>query len=216
MNNNKVEIENRVAKLIANGYQIKIGKYFEEAIEIFRVEAGLFILFTVVVAVMESVSAGLGFVLAAPFTVGYYIVAQRIKHKQEVKFEHFFDGFNKNLGGMVLLSIVSTVFIILGIMLCVLPGIYLAIAYSFAIPLVYFADYDFMEALEASRKWISKQFIDFFIFAVVILVINILGAAVFGVGLLVSIPLSYVMMYVAFEDILSQANTGKNQVTLFE
>lgn len=215
MSINKIEIEKKVSDLTERGYQVKIGKYFEEAIDIFRKESGLFILFTVVIAVMESISAGLGFVIAAPLTAGYYIVAQKIKHGQEIKFEHFFDGFNKNLGKLVLLSLVSTIFIVIGLVLCVVPGIYLAIAYSFAVPLVYFADYDFMEAMDASRKWISKQFFDFFIFVLVLLVMNIIGAVVYGIGLLVTIPLSYIMTYIAFEDILTQAKGNDNQVTLF-
>ncbi len=99
---------------------------------------------------------------------------------------------------LVLLSIVSSILIGIGFLLLLLPGIYLSVAYLFAVPLVVFYRLEFWTGLETSRKLITRQWFIYFILMVIITVLNMVGAAVFVIGLLVTLPLSAAIVLTAF------------------
>jgi ABC-type antimicrobial peptide transport system permease subunit len=56
--------------------------------------------------------------------------------------------------------------------------------------------------MEYSRKLVTKNWWQFFGLAIVLGLINVLGALVLGIGLLVTIPASGLAVYAAFESIV--------------
>ncbi len=74
--------------------------------------------------------------------------------------------------------------------------------YSFAVVNAHFFKAQAWQSLEASRKVIQKKFFHFFGLIIIIMLINILGILCLLVGLLVTVPLSYTIMYSAFDDIM--------------
>jgi uncharacterized membrane protein len=91
--------------------------------------------------------------------------------------------------------------IIVGILL-LLPAIYLGIAYTFAIPLIIDRRMDFWPAMETSRKLITKKWFGFFGFSIVLGLINMGGALICGLGLLLTVPLSVCAIAAAYENIV--------------
>ena len=91
---------------------------------------------------------------------------------------------------------------VIGFALLILPGIYLAVAYLFAQPLVIDKGADFWQAMETSRKLITKKWFSFFGLLLVLFLLNLAGAILLGVGLLVTIPLSSCILAAAYEDIV--------------
>lgn len=87
-------------------------------------------------------------------------------------------------------------------MLLIIPGFYLLIAYTFAIAFVAARNFDFWEALESSRKVITKNWFSFFAFGIVLFLINVVGFLIFGIGLLVTVPVSQCAIAAAFQDIV--------------
>jgi uncharacterized membrane protein len=130
-----------------------------------------------------------------------YKTIRKMRANQEVSFNDFFEGFKLDAGQVIGLAIVSTIMILLGIVCLVIPGIYLAVAYSFAIPLFSVVEKDFWGCMEMSRKIISKNWFGYFGFLIVLGLLNIAGAICLGVGLLVTIPVTYCAVYIAFEKI---------------
>jgi len=88
------------------------------------------------------------------------------------------------------------------------PGIYLGVAYSFTTALIVDRKFDFWEAMETSRKVISKRWFSFFGFVLVLVLINIVGALLLGVGLLFTIPLTMCAIAAAYQDILGLSATS--------
>ena len=82
-----------------------------------------------------------------------------------------------------------------------LPVIYFGIAYSWSYLFVVFYKMQFWDAMESSRKLITKKWFLFFAFYFVIGIIAVAGMIVLCIGLLFTIPAMYCMMYAAFEDI---------------
>lgn len=209
--------EKKVNELIAGGYQFDMGKYISEGWDLFQKNAGAFIGFTALVVVITGIMALIPFIgsvgqmlVVVPLNAGFFIVARKLHRGEHTEFGDFFKGFDY-FGGLVLASLIGGVMIVVGLVLLIIPGIYLAIAYSMVTCMVIFARMDFWPALEASRKVISKNWFSFFGFAIVLGLINLLGVICLGVGILVTIPLTYCAAFSAFNHIVG-ADPPEDQV----
>jgi hypothetical protein len=87
-------------------------------------------------------------------------------------------------------------------LLLLIPAIYLSVAYTLAIPFVVDKKLPFWDAMEASRKLISKKWFSWLGLLLVLGLLNFLGAIPFGLGLLITIPLAFCTLAVAYEDIV--------------
>ncbi|MFZ4677880.1 MAG: hypothetical protein ACOYM4_19680 [Nodosilinea sp.] len=207
--------------LINRDYEVKIGDYFSRGWEIFKQKALLFVLFTLLLILIQIILAVLPYplgsssengpkggilnfafnVITPALTAGYYFVAFQLARGRSAVFGDFFQGFNKFLP-LFLTSLVSGILTVIGFALLILPGIYLAVAYLFAQPLVIDKGADFWQAMETSRKLITKKWFSFFGLLLVLFLLNLAGAILLGVGLLVTIPLSSCILAAAYEDIV--------------
>jgi hypothetical protein len=201
-------IQEKVDTLAVQGYEFNLSFYISEGYNLFKQNVGGFILFTVVYFAILMSLAFIPFLgslasaaLGAPLLAGCYMAAKRVRQGETVEFGQFFDGFK--LGAPIfLVGLISQLVTLLGFVLLIIPGIYLAIAYAFATFFVTFHGMDFWPAMEASRKVISKNWFGFFGFFLVLGLINMAGAIALGVGLLVTIPVTYCAIYIAFAEIV--------------
>lgn len=208
-----------IESIIQQGYAVKISDYIRQGWELFKQNALGFVLFTLIYAIIASLGranerlASLGaivnLVVSGPLTAGYYIVALKLLRERTTTFSDFFRGFN-NFLPFFLAYIVTSILIGIGMILLIIPGIYLAIAYMFAVPFIVARKLDFWEAMESSRKLISKNWFSFFAFGLALLAINIVGALFLGVGLLVTIPLSFCAIAAAYVDIVGLPMTSSD------
>ncbi len=76
------------------------------------------------------------------------------------------------------------------------------IGFTFSQYILVFGKKGAMEAITLSFKIVWKKFISFFLFFIVIFLINIAGAICLVVGLLYTIPLSMCAMYAAYDSIV--------------
>jgi uncharacterized membrane protein len=107
------------------------------------------------------------------------------------------------------------ILIVVGFMLLVLPGIYLAVAYSFALPLIVDKKIGVWEAMELSRKTITKQWFSFFGLGIVAALFLIVSAIPFGIGLIWSLPTVYIaygLLYHRLFDDVDEVNKIEEEV----
>lgn len=83
----------------------------------------------------------------------------------------------------------------IGFILLALPGIYLSIAYVFTLPLIVDKNMTVWEAMEFSRKSVTKHWFKVFGLIFLLSLIFGLGALAFGLGLIWAIPLLSVTLY---------------------
>lgn len=102
-----------------------------------------------------------------------------------------------------LLYVSMVVLMLIGFVLLIIPGIYLAVAYSMAIPLLVEKNMGIWEALETSRKTIHKCWFRMFGLYVVITVLIILALLPLGIGLIWAVPLVNVVMGVVYRNLFS-------------
>ncbi len=196
------DFESKLDDLKSRGYRVKIEEYLRKGIEIFRKAPELFILYTILHLVVMPFG---GIFLVGPLTAGFIIVSARLDNNQKVNFENFLDGF-KLFAPLFLVAIVIWIVVFFGFLLFVLPGIYLSVSYVFAMHFVIFEKLDFWEAMEASRKLVSREWFSIFGFVIVLAFLNFLGVLFFGVGVVVTIPVSMAAMYAGFKDIYLNSN----------
>ena len=103
---------------------------------------------------------------------------------------------------LFLCSLVAGLLISGGLIFCLLPGIYLAVAWQFALPLIIDKRLDFWPAMELSRKIITRHWWSFFGLALLSTAINLVGTLLCGVGAFVTAPVTMLALMYAYEDII--------------
>lgn len=213
-------------------YEVNIGQYFSRGWDIFKQYALAFIAYTVLLGIiagalsllpsplgMQTSGDGPGggnllFSIVSPvLSAGFYIVAFQIARNRPKSFGDFFKGFNKFLP-LFLLALVSGILIALGMVLLIIPGIYLAVSYLFAQPLVIDKNLGFWEAMETSRRLITKKWFSFFGLVLLLALLNLAGLIVLGVGLLVTAPWSSCIVAAAYEDIVGLNSVAEGTGTI--
>jgi hypothetical protein len=119
-----------------------------------------------------------------------------------------FSGFSLAFLQLGLAGLVSALLICVGLLLCVLPGIYLAVGYTFALPLVIDKKYDFWAAMEVSRRVVHKQWWTLFGLLIVAFLINVVGILACFVGWIVAAPISIAAIMYAYEDLFGLRGNG--------
>jgi len=190
----------RTSELIHSGYNVRIETYLKRGWDILQMRTNYFVLFTVAFFVLSSIPF-----LSIPLSAGFLLVAHYLSSGKEVYFEDFFDGF-RHFAAFFLFTIVSGILIFLGFLALILPGIYLSVGYVFAPFYIIFGKMDFWLAMETSRKLVHREWFSIFGFLIVLVLLNVLGFLALGIGLLITVPLSYCAMYAAFDDIVGVSN----------
>ncbi len=197
-------IKQKTEHLIQQGYETDAGSYIRRGWEIFQDNMGLFVAYTLIMFLIGILSAFIPFgslLVSGPLTAGFYIVANKISKGEPYEFGTFFKGFDFFVP-LLLYSLISGIFVALGLVALILPGIYLAVAYTFVPLFIVFGKMEFWDSMEFSRNMVTKKWWDIFGFVLLLVLINIVGALAFVVGLLFTIPITYCAIYAAFEDIV--------------
>lgn len=191
------DFNSRIDELIRTGYRVRIEEYIRTGFDVFRKAPELFLLYTLLYLAVMPFG---GFIISGPLTAGFFIASSLIMNNKPLVFENFFDGFRLFVPLFLVMLIVG-ILVFFGFLLFIIPGIYLSVAYSFAIHFVIFEKLDFWEAMEASRKLVNREWFSIFGLIIVLGLLNFAGALAFGVGIILTIPISYAALYAAFEDI---------------
>lgn len=96
-------------------------------------------------------------VFAGVFYGGLYCVFLKRIRGEAVSMGDTFFGFGSNFGQLALVGFISWLLMELGFVLCVVPGIYLMVAWIFSVPLVVDRQLEFWSAMELSRKVVTRM-----------------------------------------------------------
>ena len=192
--------------LINSDYQIKISNWFSSGWKIFKKDAGVSIAFAVLAGICYLLLSRIpfaGLLVLYPIIAGFIIVSLISFRNQTVEFKNYFGGF-RHLIPLLVFTILSTIFIFIGVLLLIVPGVYLSVAYLFTPCLIVDKNIDFWPAMEISRKKVNKHWFGLFGFSILIILLNIIGCLSFFVGLFITIPLSTCIITAAYKDIFKE------------
>src|SRR5262249_35896302 len=96
------------------------------------------------------------FVLQGVFYGGLYVVFLKRIRGQIASVGDLFSGFSSHFGQLLLVGFLTGLLAFIGLFCCLLPGIYLKIAWIFAIALVADKGLEFWSSMELSRKLTTR------------------------------------------------------------
>lgn len=150
--------------------------------------------------VVEMVVGIFASALAYPFMAGINMIGIRRAADQPISFNDIFSHFGRTVP-LVITAIISMLLIYLGMILLIIPGLYLAIAYMLAIPLVVERGLSPWQALETSRKAITQHWFKVFGLFLLLGLITGISAIPLGIGLVWTIPLFTVAIGILYRTI---------------
>lgn len=138
--------------------------------------------------------------LLSPMAAGLYMIT--IKHSVGAKIGvgELFSYFHKILP-IFLTTILIYLLVGIGLILLIIPGIYLLVCFSFSLFLVVEKDMSPIEALKTSRKAVHQQWFQTAGLLLLSVLVCILGAVALLVGLLWAIPLTALTLALVYRDV---------------
>ena len=108
----------------------------------------------------------------------------------------------------ILSTLIYVIMVTLGLIFLVVPGIYLAIRYQFYSYLIVDKDLDVMGSLKKSAEITKGASLNLALFGLMMIGINLLGVLALGVGLLVTLPVTWLASAFVYRKLESSATTG--------
>jgi len=138
--------------------------------------------------------------------IGYCKIMLKINDGEHPKFLEIFDEYRtfwRYLGTLILYSIT----ILGGLILLIIPGVFWAVRFSFSPMIVVDTKLGPIAAMKESFSISKDNFWKLFWFFVVICLMNFVGLIFFGIGLLITVPVSLLAYIKVYRD-LSQKRAG--------
>jgi uncharacterized protein DUF4339 len=112
-----------------------------------------------------------------------------------------FAGFSKRFLTLVGIGLLFSIFVSVGLCLLVIPGVYLFVAYVFAPVLAVDKGLGYWDAMETSRRVVTRSWWRVAGLVLLIIALLALGTLALGVGIFVAIPLAAGAIAYAYEDL---------------
>lgn len=198
----------KLEQLRIKGYDFDLKDIFSRAWQMFLKQPVMSMAYTMLIISLQLMATiylqeftfVFAMFLAPPLYSGFYLAANRVSLGLPVIYPDFFKGFSFYMP-VFSIWLIGQILVALGLFAFIIPGIYLAVGYSFAVLMALFGGFDFWTALEESRKLITVRWWKFFVFTLILIIINLLGILMLGLGLLVTIPITFYATYILFEDL---------------
>jgi uncharacterized membrane protein len=196
------------ADFIERAGKLDIGSCYERSWALLKADFWPIVGVTFVATVAPSLLARiplLGIVaalaIAGALKGGLYAYFLKRARGQPAEFGDAFSGFGAAYGSLLLASLVVAVLTAAGLVLLILPGVYLAVGYAFTYLLIVDRKLGFWEAMEVSRRVITSQWWRLFGMVLLAIAFAILGLVCLVVGIFVAMPLIVGAFTYAYEDL---------------
>jgi len=192
-------------EILARDYELNVRSCLSRALALFKRD------FWPVLGVTALIFWLMGAVgiVGGPLVGGLCLYFLKKIRGETARVETAFSGFHLALLQLFLAGLVGGIFTLLGLVCLYLPGIFLAGVTIFAMALVIDKQLDFWPAIKLSAKTMSKHWGKFLGFMVVLTLISLAGALVFGFGLFLAMPIVFGAMMYAYEDIFGRVTPSQ-------
>ena len=150
-------------QILAREPQLRLGECLLSGWSFFASNAGFVVAGVFLVWFMNLVMAFFPFIggivyllLSGVTSGGLYLACVRRMRGEPVGVGNVFDGFRLCFVQLMLAGALTQLLAQLGLMLCLLPGVYFFVAWKFALPLVADKRLEFWSAMELSRKVVTR------------------------------------------------------------
>lgn len=192
------------AEYLSRGGSVDVGGAISRGWELVRDNMAVFVGATLLAWLIAVAVPVIGWLIGPVLMGGLdYMYIRRIRG-EAVQVGDVFAGFNVALLNLVLAGVVKWVITSVGFLLCLLPGIYLAVGYVFALALIMDKKMEFWPAMEVSRQVVHRHWWSMFALLIVLVIIVCLGVLACIVGVLITAPIAAASLMVVYEDLFGQ------------
>jgi|GEM_PF-202444 len=189
-----------------NSHQYDLGTWIVDGWHVIRDELVGYMIAAFILALILVIALRIHVLIyiaiGGPLKAGFFLMT--INHMRTGKPPHIgdlFQPYNRYVP-ITLAFLLMSAFSAIGFDLCLVPGIIVLGIYLFTFLFIIDKGYDFWEAMEASRRVVSRDYMLFFLFALVLLVLNFAGLIFFIIGLLITLPLQFAAIACAYRQIV--------------
>ena len=172
------------------------GRWIGLGWQIVREDLGNFLLITLIAAALTMVGS---FLVAGPLVAGMFIAVRRKMLEGQMEIGDLFAGFNLFIDSF-LIFIVSSIFCLIGLAFCIFPAFIVAAFYLYSYLYLVDRKQSFWDAMESSRRLAKGHLGGYILFVVLLLLLNLFGLLLLGVGVLITIPVSVAAVSVAYKE----------------
>jgi uncharacterized membrane protein len=177
---------------------VQTGKWISEAWELVKTDIPMFALLTLIVA---AVGSAVPIVLQGAMAIGFHIAIIRRIRTGKLDIGDCFKGFDFLVPSLVAAFLIA-VFVTLGMLACIVPGLILYAMYQFTYLFILDKRLDFWPAMQASSELVKKDLMGFTLFALALIGLNFAGALACGVGVFITMPITVVAVTMAYRDLV--------------
>ena len=210
LNPEQLGIVNRAKNAVS---PFDIGACFNIALAALKRDLLNIVLANFVIGLVITLVCGLGLIpiigwiavilLVPPLVIGFIRFNAKCVRGQPATLGDCFSGFDV-FGTSVLSYILLVLLVLVGTVLCILPGIYLAIAYTFVWNLLADRKGSAWECLEMSRQAVTAHWGWAFLLTIVAQIIANAGLIACFVGVLATMPLYGLMLAAAYRRLFAE------------
>ncbi|MEE8483456.1 MAG: hypothetical protein V3S46_02570 [Nitrospinota bacterium] len=186
--------------------------WLAEAWKLFKKNAPAYVisalLFIAVMLLSQFIPYVGGILVTGPIMVGLYLVIGDQLEGRDFDAARIFAGFSYFVPAFMA-NLIITIFSTVGFFLLIVPGIIIGSWYLFTFLFIIDRDMDFWAAMEASRQVAFNDIIGFAFFYATLIGLNAIGFLLFAVGLFITIPVSAIAVFVAYNRLV-----GSQKLTL--
>lgn len=187
-----------------------LGKgYIKQAWNLYMDDLAPFLLVWLILSIINSVAFGL---LFGPMMCGMMYITLKKLRGEKIEIADGFKGFEK-FGYTFLAGIIFTVIVAVGTMFLIVPGLILGALFIYMFPYMIDKKMDFEEAFRASIDLVKNNLLEHTLFLLVVVLIGMSGIIICGIGIVFTLPLTYIAIGVAYYNLVYPAEKkAGNQV----
>lgn len=176
--------------------QVAAGRWLHEAWHLVTADMGTYVLMALIFFVLNSIPLIQGALIA-----GFHIYTMKKLMGRNAEFADLFKGFNFFVATL-LASILIGLFVFIGTLCLIIPGLVVAAMYKFTYLFIVDKRMDFWTAMKASHAVVRNDYFGFTMFLILAFLVNVLGFLCLIVGLLVTVPVTFAAITVAYREIV--------------
>lgn len=192
--------------------QVSIGDCFSRGWELLKANfwmltgaSALYVLIVIGIVSVPVVGSVAAFLMFGPLIGGWQWMFLKRLRGETVSLPDMFAGFGPCLLQLFLVGLVYQLLGIVGLILCILPGIYLFVVWGFCLLLVIDRKMEFWPAMELSRVVVHEQWWTLFGLSLLSILLLLVGVVALFVGLFVAAALVNAAFVCAYEELFDES-----------
>lgn len=191
-----------------SGQPIDFIRWLAEGWRLIRDDLVGYVIATIILLVIGIVAWKMfkffGLVLLGPFQAGFFLMVANHMRTGRPLIGDLFQALSRFLP-LLLASLLIAIGLAVGAIACFVGTIFGMGIWMFTFLFIVDRGMDFWEAMEASRHIAGRDYLEFSLFALVLVVLNAAGFLAIGVGALITIPLSFASVTCAYRELIGLA-----------